>query len=215
MTLIITSIDHSQLSKSVPLLAFGPVFILITGFFILGEVPSMIGLLGIVIVVIGVYALKAHLHETDHLEPFKRLIHDKCSRYMLVAALFIALAAPLFKLAVLESSPTFALACTQVVCTIYAFAYALIRGRRGRQIMPTNPKRLFPLVLLGISLFFTGLFWNTAVLTGIVPYVSSVKRLSIFFNVLIGIIIFKEKHAKHRLIAGAIMVIGAIIIGLS
>jgi len=95
------------------------------------------------------------------------------------------------------------------------FVIALTWIKREKVVIPTEPRRLLPLVLLGLSLFFLAITANTAFLTGPASYVVSIKRLSIFFNVLIGIVIFKEKHAVHSIIAGAIMVIGAILIGFS
>ena len=54
-----------------------------------------------------------------------------------------------------------------------------------------------------------------ALFIGNVTYVMSIKRLSTVFTVLIAIFIIKERHALRRLRGTIIMVIGAILIGLS
>jgi len=212
-TLMIKALDHSAMSRSIPLLAFSPAFVLITGTIILGEFPTIIGIFGVLVVVLGAYVLKLKLHSGHHLEPFRRLVREKWARYMLVASIIMALAAPTFKTVVINSSPIFAMAVSFPICIAYTLVFTWIR--REKVHIPTEPKRLIPLVLLGLSLFSAAILVNMAFVTGIASYIVSIKRLSIFFNVLIGTLIFKESHAKQSIIAGLIMVLGAIIIGLS
>jgi len=53
--LYVKAIRISQISLVVPLLSFTPAFLVAVSFIILGELPSLIGLLGIVLVVGGAY----------------------------------------------------------------------------------------------------------------------------------------------------------------
>ena len=53
---------------------------------------------------------------------------------------------------------------------------------------------------------------NYAYLDSLVPYIISVKRMSILFSIIFGYLIFKEKLFSIRLIGGIIMVAGAAMI---
>ncbi len=210
--MIINAIDHSDMSKSIPFIAFTPMFLLLTGFLILGEVPSYMGITGVMVIVVGAYALKMKMHESGPLEPFRRLFRERWSRYMLVTAFLMAVAGPVFKVAIIESSPAFILAVSFPLCLMFSLSYAFLK--KDFQLVPNNSKMLVETFLLGVTLFITSIAFNFAVVDGLVPYVVSIKRLSIFFSVLIGTIWFREKHGLHNIIAGTIMVIGAMLIGI-
>jgi len=82
----VKAIASAQLAKTIPLVAFTPIFLIGTSFVILGELPSFFGLMGIVVIVFGAYLLKLESIRTGLLEPIKCLWRDKSSRYMLLAA---------------------------------------------------------------------------------------------------------------------------------
>ena len=60
-----------DLSLAIPLLSFTPIFMLLSSFILLGEFPSLLGILGMILVVSGIYVLNlpARFHvaiDTDH-----------------------------------------------------------------------------------------------------------------------------------------------------
>ena len=59
--LVLRALGSGDMSLVSPMLAFTPVFLILTSFLMLGEVPSVTGVLGILIVVVGSYVLNGGL----------------------------------------------------------------------------------------------------------------------------------------------------------
>ena len=55
--LFLSALKHSDLSLVIPLLTFSPLFHLAVSPIMVGEFPSMIGLVGVVLIVVGSYVL--------------------------------------------------------------------------------------------------------------------------------------------------------------
>ena len=68
--------------------------------------------------------------------------------------------------------------------------------------------------LLFIGLLSLGTLMSQffAIKMALVPYVMSIKRMSILFAVLYGAFLFKEENIKERLIGSIIMVISVVLI---
>jgi uncharacterized membrane protein len=59
-----------------------------------------------------------------------------------------------------------------------------------------------------------GISINTAYTMAIVPYVITVKRLSLFFSVLFGGFVLHEQRIRGRMFGAVVMILGAVVIGL-
>lgn len=55
--LYMKAIKYSPLSLSVPFLSFTPIFLLLTSYILLGEIPGKLGFIGIILVCLGGYLL--------------------------------------------------------------------------------------------------------------------------------------------------------------
>lgn len=71
-----------------------------------------------------------------------------------------------------------------------------------------------PLVLLGLFEAITLMLQMTAVVSGLVSYVISLKRTSAFWAIVLGAIIFKERNIKTRFIGTLLMILGVVLISL-
>ncbi len=213
ITFMSKSLRASSIGKSVPLLSFTPVFLLLSGWVILDEFPELLGLCGVVIIVAGSYILGCTRDNANILDPFRMISKDPGARYMLGAAACFAVAGPFFKKAVLSSSPAFCVALTLPLSTLFIFSYHMLSGQRLGAIAPHKGWKL--LLALGICVLGVALTTNLAFATGLASYVVSMKRLSIVFNILLGAFFFKEKDLVQNLFAAAIMVAGAVLIALS
>jgi len=69
------------------------------------------------------------------------------------------------------------------------------------------------LILIGLFQGIGLIFHNTALSLGPVPSVIAVKRCSIIFAVIWGIIFLQEQQGKGRLTGAALMVVGIGILG--
>jgi len=207
----LNAIASTQLAKTFPLVAFTPIFLLGTSFFILGELPSILGLAGILLIVCGAYLLRAESIKVGFLEPIKLLLKEKGQRYMLVAAFLFSFLAVFFKKAILNSSPFFAFGITQLLSTLFLTLFFLKRKTLGALLKKTadNFKLLFVASIVG---FLAGLTLFAAFKLGLAAYVVSVKRTSILFTIILGYIFFREDHIIRSLLIGIIMVLGIFLI---
>jgi len=207
----LNAIASSQLAKTFPLVAFTPIFLIGTSFFILGEVPSVPGLFGILLIVCGAYLLRAESIKVGILEPVKLLLKENSSRYMLMAAFLFSFLAVFFKKAILNSSPFFAFGVTQLLSTLFLTVLFLKKKTLGMLFKRTtdNFKLLF---VAGLVAFLAGLALFAAFQLGLASYVVSVKRTSILFTVILGYAFFKEDNLIRSLIIGSIMVLGIFLI---
>jgi len=105
VTLFVQALKLSPISIVFPLLAFSPVFIILTGYIFLGELPSIYGIFGILIVFAGTYILNISHMKDGLLSPLKAIKNEKGALLMLAVAFMWSFSAALDKVAVLASSP--------------------------------------------------------------------------------------------------------------
>lgn len=208
--LYMKAIKHGDLSLIVPLLSFTPLFLLATSPLMLGEFPSSWGLVGVVLIVVGSYVLNIHKHDHgDYLAPLKAIFQDKGTRIMLLVAFIFSFTSNFDKMGVVNSSPLFWVVMIHIFLTITLLPIMMYKSPNCWSIIRNKTKKIAP---LGILNAFKLSFQMIALNLVIVPYVISIKRMSILFSVLIGYFFFKEKHIKKRIIGASIMLAGAIFI---
>src|SRR3989338_4529525 len=72
--LYMRAIKSSDLSITVPMVTFTPLFLLITSPLIVGEFPNSMGLIGVLLIVVGSYMLNIKQRHQGYFAPFKVLI---------------------------------------------------------------------------------------------------------------------------------------------
>ena len=203
------SLQLSALSLSVPMLAFTPVFLLITSPLIVGEFPSEFGLYGIFMIVGGAYLLNLDTQKFNLLSPFVSIIKEKGIFWMLCVAGIWSISANFDKIGVQNSSPIFYATTVFAFVTLILTIILIIKSKNNLIIIQKNFKKLFPLGVFGS---LVAIFQTNSYDLEIVPYVIAIKRTSILFSSFIGFVIFKEPKVKQRLIAIGIMIIGVFLI---
>lgn len=207
----IRAIRVSDLSLTVPLLSFTPVFLLGTSPLLVGEFPAVSGYLGVLFIFTGSYVLGVKNRELGYLGPLKAVLRHKGPRLMLLVAALWSVAANMDKIGVLETSPFFWAACIQSFVALGMTPIAMYKSANFVRMVRENAPILS---LIGLFAALGLAFQMTAIEEGLVPYVISIKRTSIVFSVLFGGLIFKEKDAASRLLGAAIMVLGVFCITL-
>jgi len=203
------AIKYSDLSIAVPMLAFTPLFLLITSPIILGEFPSSLGIFGIVLVVAGSYVLHLQERRKGFWEPFKNLVREKGSRYMLMVAVIFSISANMDKVGVIHSSPIMWIFSLNLLLSIALWGIMLKRTTDIQQQM----KGAWPfLIAVGLCNGLALIFQMMAIQMTLVPYLIAVKRTSVFMTSLFGFFLFKEKRMRERLIGIVMMVFGVLMI---
>lgn len=213
MWLYMRAIRDSPLSLTLPYLAFTPVFTVVTGFLILGEGVSMLGFLGILLIVAGAYLLNFEQGHTDLrdllLAPLKAIVRERGSRLMLLVALIYSATSVMGKGALQYVSPVF-----------FGAFYFFLLGIVTLMIFTiTQPRIIGVLWRRPLVHLFTGFLMALMVVTHFfaireveVSYMIAIKRTSLLFGIVYGAYLFGERHLLRHLAAGSLMVVGVILI---
>ncbi|MDO8559055.1 MAG: DMT family transporter [bacterium] len=209
MILYAKALQGGELSLTVPLMAFVPVFMLLTSRIMLGESPGFLGVIGIILVVAGAYTLRLN-RENGVLGPFKNLARDKSALFMLGVAVIGSINSNWDAIAVRNSSPLTYLIFFQIINLAAIVPLIYFRSRGKFNEVKTRWKLLF---LVGLFAAFS-LFASMSNLTlTMVPYANALKRTGILFSIIIGFIVFKErKNIQPKLLGAVIMIAGVLFI---
>lgn len=206
------AIEVSDLSLTIPMLTFTPLFLLVTSPLMLGEFPNPLGLWGILLIVVGSYVLNITQWHKGYLAPLRMLVSEKGPRYMLMVALLYSVGANVDKIGVRHSSP---LAWAAALNTVLTIALGLIMLRRSSHVSQRIKAGWKYLVLLGTANAFALIANMTAIELTLVPYLIAIKRLSVFITLLLGFVIFKEKGFRERFVGALLMILGAVMISMA
>lgn len=209
--LYMKAIQHSDLSITVPFVAFTPLFMLITSPIIIGEFPNVWGFAGVILIVLGSYLMNFKLNQKSFFEPFKMLLTEKGPRYMLVVAFLWSISSNFDKMGVKNSSPLFWVVSISILLTFFMLVLVLFKSKRQLIQLQSNFAGLLP---VGIFTALTLIFQMIAIDMTLVAYVISIKRMSALISVFMGYYFFKEKGIKSRLIGTIIMLLGVLVIAL-
>jgi len=209
VTLLLKALKTTDLSLTVPMMSFTPAFLILTSFLILGEFPSLIGIAGIVLIVIGSYVLNLNAKKKGLFYPLKELFRNKGMLFMLIVAFLFSISSNYDKLTVLKSDTVFS---SSMFCLFLGLLFLFISMGKKKPVLNVYQDKFYKFLLIAIILSAGAIAINSALTMQIVPYVLSIKRISIIFSVLYGFWIFKEKHLLNRAVGAVIMLLGAITI---
>lgn len=212
-TLIVFAVHQADLSLVGPVNSFKPVVSLLPGWLLLGERPSWPGLAGIALVVAGSSLLNRP--EADGpARSFGRLFQDRGVQIRLAALIPSAIEAVFLKRALSEAGPTEVFAWWSVLgLATVMLALVLGRGLRNPTGEVAGLRHAWPLVT-GLVVT-TGLMQAATVITLTrmqVGYALALFQLSSVVTVFLGRALFGERDFRRRLLASAVMALGAALI---
>ncbi len=209
VVLYMFALRFGELSEVVPLLTLTPAFMLLTSPLLLGESPSWIGVFGVAAIVTGAYVLQWQGAQQRWYEPFAVLVRRPAARAMLAIAIIWSITGNLDKLGVASATPLVWGMLTNAGIALLLLPIVVWRRRRSAPRRKGGVRQLFLLGVFGATVTFSQM---TAITMTLVPYVIAVKRLSILLSVLWGGLLLGEQQFRRRLVAAAIMVIGAVVL---
>ena len=212
LVLYMRAIRMSDLSVTIPMITFTPMFLLITSPFMVGEYPSTIGVFGVLLIVGGSYMLNIQSRGQGILEPFRRLLVDRGPRLMLLVAFIWSFTSNIDKIGVQNSSPIFWSVAMTGFLAVSLFPIMLRYSDHSKEKIMSQAK---PLIALGVFNALTFVTQMIAINFVFVAYVISIKRGSAILSVFWGHLFFDEKGLRERLVGVIIMVAGVFLITLS
>lgn len=206
---LVKALQKGELSVLGPVNSYKSVIGIIGGIFLLGEIPDLWGLMGVVLIIYGSYFV---LDTTEERFSFA-LLKRSDIQFRLFAMILTAIEAVFIKKVILASSATIAFmswCCFGALFSfILLFAYRLDLKKEALKTDLSDITRLaFLVVCIGTMQFTT----NYVFAHMDVGYALSLFQLSIIVSVLLGHRIFKEHEIRKKLIGSAIMIIGSVVI---
>ncbi|MCX4030305.1 EamA family transporter [Endozoicomonas sp. SM1973] len=205
--LYLKAVEKADLSLVTPLLSFSLVFVVLNSFLLLGELPTYLGITGLVLIFLGVYIISGE--QGTILGPVRALAKNSGVKSMLVVALLFSISFVLDKVAVVNSSPLFASA---IITFLSGVTLLLIAKFQGHSVLNIIKNKLLLIGLASLTIFLQIFFIAYAMPMTLASYVMAVKRSTILFSVLWGGLLLKEPFFKQRLIGASFMLIGLIIL---
>jgi len=186
----------------------------LTGPLFVGESPSLIGLLGILVIVVGAYLLNLSTMRAGWWRPIQALYTDRASQLALLVAVLWGINSQVAKVSLDNSSAGFHLTVVGIGGSL-AFGLQLWLKRRRHTVAFIRRK-----VHL---LFLMGAFAGISVIAqfaaydspgGLVAYVISIKRLSLLLGAYFGWLIFRERKIRERALGSALMLCGVVLMAI-
>lgn len=208
--MFVRSVQLSDVSLVMPLVAFTPVFILLVEWLLRGEVPAGWGLAGILVIVVGAYVLNVDPAESGPFGPLRSLWSDRGARMMLAVAALWSISATVEKIAVDSSSPSFYLSALSL-----GFALAFLPVLLWKVEAPLREIRSNAAVLAGAGLLTALMLviqMTAVAATPLVNYVIAIKRAGMLVSVLLGWWLFSEQNIGFRAVGAVMMVAGVALI---
>ena len=208
--LFLKALKYSDLSLSIPMVTFTPVFLLLTSPLILGEFPGPAGVIGIVLIVLGSYLLNIRTVRGGWSRPIVALFREKGPRTMLLVAFIWSVTSNIDKIGISNSSIVFWIVAVNLYSAL-VLTPVLRKGGGGLW----RKGRWGIMALVGVLASLRSIFQMAALSMALVSYVISIKRTSVVFTILLGFLLFREKGISERLLGALIMLGGVFLILLS
>ena len=191
----------------------GPLFVPILAIIFLQEQLSLAGILGITLVILGVYFI--HLKSFSvvaFIEPF-RALGGSASIWALCTGGTIAGYSLVDKVGVGLVYPPIYIYLMFVISLLLLSPYVLAKERAALKLEWLVNKG--PVLIDGFLVLFTYLMILFAFRLSKVSYVVAAREVSIVFSAFLGIIWLKEQNAPQKITGAALIAAGVVLIGLS
>jgi drug/metabolite transporter (DMT)-like permease len=204
------ALNVAEISLVTALWKLSVLLLVVWGVLALGESPSLLGVVGVVVSVIGVYLLNVERARVSPWAPLVALVRDPGQRYTLGAAFFYAPSVIFIKKIALLSSPTFAVFGGYLFCAAIITPFAIYRsGRHFSQV----GKYWLSFVALGAFAAISTWLGTYAYTMTVSSYVEAVKQLELVMALAIGYLVFGE-GARVKLIwpGCVVMLLGLVLL---
>jgi drug/metabolite transporter (DMT)-like permease len=206
------ALRSTDLSVLAPINAYKAVLGLLLGVVLIGEVPTLFGLIGVALIVAGSYFVIDRASGQAHGSAFRQFTREPGVQLRFAALACSATESVFLKRALLLSSPITAF----LIWTVFCFALAAITAviLRNGVVAEVTRFRSEWRTLLWLTVT-TGLMQLTTLVTLgklQVGYSLALFQLSTLISVYLGHRYFQERNIRRRLLGSLVMVTGAILI---
>ncbi len=184
-------------------------FLVFVAFVTLGEVPTPLGLAGIVLSAVGVYLLNVRKNQITVWAPLRELFIDRGLRFTLLAALFYAPSVVLIKQVIIRSDPYFSNLMAYLAASLVVLPLAIWRSATHFVQVP----RHWPAFCsMGLFACLSSVCQSIAYQLTLTTYVEAVKQTEILFALVIGLVVFQEHARVRAILPGSLTMLFGIIL---
>ena len=210
---------HLEISIASPLMGFEPGFVVLLAFLFLGESINYMQTWGLVLILSGGYLLEIRKEKFSLLQPIKEAINSKYVHYALLSILFYSVSSVVTRFIIKESNDyginvyTYTIIVRFFVALFLLILLSLIYdGIQGvKNGIKTMGWLLLPACFFSIAHSFITLI-AISIPSANVGLVLAIKRISIFFETLIGGELFHDHNLFLKLLSSLLMIFGAYLI---
>ncbi|HKC97205.1 MAG TPA: EamA family transporter [Methylomirabilota bacterium] len=180
---------------------------------LIGEWPTLRGVVGVLLSASGVYLLNVRSARVSLLAPLHMLFTDHGQRYTLLAALLYAPSVITIKKAILASNTAVGTFGTYLAASLVVTPLALTTSAHQFRAVPRYWKEF---VALGVFAALTTLSQGKAYTLTLSSYVEAVKQIEILFAMAIGTLAFGEgQKVKESALGAVVMLVGMVLLALA
>lgn len=201
----IKAVSIGELSVLGPINSYKSIIGLVSSFILLKEIPSVLGIIGMVLIIWGSKFIFSSSEDGFSFKLFLR----KDIQLRLLALLLTGTEAALLKKIILLSSVEMCFILWCFMGLLWSFVFAVLS--RKNFVLKGNGVFLqivYIALLIGIMEYSTNYVFERMN----VGYALSLFQLSTLVTVFLGYKIFKEKDVKNKIIGSAIMILGSCLI---
>ncbi|WAC13419.1 EamA family transporter [Dyadobacter pollutisoli] len=209
---LVRALEKGEISVLGPINAYKSIIGILGGFLLLGEIPSLWGLSGVMMIIYGSYFV---LDTKEERFSWKILLRTEI-KYRLLALILTAIEAIFVKKITLLSSMTATTISWCLFGTIFSFFFLLLYRTNPeieiRKIRPGDiTKSLYLAMCAGVMLITT--IYSLIHLP--VGYALSLFQLSSIGGIFLGYHFFNERDIRKKLFGAIVMIAGSVMIILS
>ena len=188
-------------------------FLVIFAFLSLGERPSLLGLVGILVSLAGVYILNIQKSRLSLWAPLRELLIDQGLRYTLLAAVLYAPAVVVIKQVIIRSDAYFANLMAYSAASLIILPLAL---RRSAHHFAQIPRHWPSFVGMGLFACLASVCHSLAYQMTLTSYVEAAKQAEVLFALGIGYVVFQERARVRAILPGSLVILlGMVLLHLS
>jgi drug/metabolite transporter (DMT)-like permease len=207
------SYERADVSLAYPLTTTGPLYIPLWAYLFLGERLSLLGMAGILVVFLGAYILP--MRELSWAGLFWPLRNIRLPGVLLASAagVFYSAGAIVDKRGVTVADVFVYTYYLDIALFLFLLGNALLKNSRGRlleEIRARWPRG----IAAGAILFLSFTTYRVGLQMAKVSYATSVRQVSAIVGVVGGILLFRERFGRIRLLGAALIAMGVVCIRL-
>jgi len=207
------ALKHSPISLVTALWKISLLILLGMAWVTIGEIPSGLGVAGVVLSALGVYLLNVQRARLSLWQPLVVLVTDRGQRWTLLAALFYAPSVITIKQAILSSDTATGTFGGYLAGSLIMTPLALRTSARHFRAVPRYWKEF---VALGLFAALTTLSQGKAYTLTLSSYVEAVKQLEILFAMAVGVLWFGEaQRVRESALGASVMLVGLALLALA